>query len=200
VASFQKPGGRLTGIHSQVTDVTAKRLGLLKEMIPTLHRVAIFYNPGNPNTQQAVTMTRAAALQLHVQIVERPVGSVDELRASLRRFRPGEAEAFFHVTDGMLISQTDMIVDFARKNKLPTMLSDEASVAKGALASYGVSYYLTGQLASKLVQRVLLGADPAGLPVEQVDQLHLVINLKTAKALGLTIPPSVLQRADRVIE
>jgi putative ABC transport system substrate-binding protein len=100
----------------------------------------------------------------------------------------------------MVNSQEDLIIDIARTKRLPTMLSYEGSAAKGALASYGESHYALGRLSAKHVQRVLLGADPGDLPVEQLDTLQFAINLKTAKTLGLTIPPSVLQRADHVID
>ena len=200
VESFRKPGGRLTGIHGQFTDLTAKRLQLLKEMVPRLRRVVTFYSPDNPAAQQSVKIARDAARQLKVELVERPVASVEELRAGLRALRPGEADAIFFVSDAMVNSQEDLILDTARAKRLPTMLPNSENVAKGALASYGVSYYALGRLSAKHVQRVLLGADPGDLPVEQVDRLHFVINLKTAKALGLTIPQSLLIRADEVIE
>jgi len=147
-----------------------------------------------------MTITREAARQLKVEVLERPVASVEELRAGLRALRPGEADAFFFVSDAMVNSQQELIIDIARAKSLPIMIPNEGSVAKGALASYGESYYALGRLSAKLVQRVLLGAKPGDLPVEQLDKLHFVINLKTAKALGLTIPPSLLLRADQVIE
>jgi putative ABC transport system substrate-binding protein len=200
VESFRKPGGRLTGIHSRFTDLTAKRLELLKEMVPRLRRVVTFYSPDNPAAQQSVKIARDAARQLKVELVERPVASIEELRAGLRALRPGEAVGFVSMTDAMVTSQAELIIDAARAKRLPTMFADTESVAKGALASYGVSRYEFGRLSAKHVQRVLLGADPGNLPVEQVDRLHFVINLKTAKALGLTIPQSVLTRADEVIE
>jgi len=200
IESLRKPGGRLTGIHGQFANLTAKRLELLKEMIPRLRRVVTFYSPDNPAAQQSMKIARDAARQLKVEFVERPVASVGELRAGLRALRPGEADAFFFVSDAMVSSQEDLIIDTARAKRLPTMLAFEGSVAKGALASYGESYYALGRLSAKHVQRVLLGADPGDLPVEQLGRLRFVINLKTAKALGLTIPPSLLQRADQVIE
>ncbi len=200
IESLRKPGGRLTGIHGQFANLTAKRLELLKEMIPRLRRVVTFYSPDNPAAQQSMKIARDAARQLKVEFIERPVASVGELRAGLRALRPGEADAFFFVSDAMVSSQEDLIIDTARAKRLPTMLAFEGSVAKGALASYGESYYALGRLSAKHVQRVLLGADPGDLPVEQLGRLRFVINLKTAKALGLTIPPSLLQRADQVIE
>ena len=200
VESFRKPGGRLTGIHGRVTDLTAKRLQLLKEMVPRLRRVLTFYTPDSPRAQESVKSAREAARQLRVELVERPVASVEELRAGLRALRPGEADAFFYVTDAMVSSQAGLVIDTARAKKLPTMFPDRENVVRGALANYGVSYYAFGRLSAKYVQRILLGAEPGGLPVEQFDRFHFTINLKTAKALGLTIPPSVLFRADEIIE
>jgi len=200
VESFQKPGGRLTGIHRQSTDLTAKRLELLKEMVPRLRRVVTFYSPNNPVAQQSAKIARDAARQLKLELVERPVASVEDLRAGLRALRPGEADAFFLVSDAMVTSQTELIIESARAKRLPTMFQERGSVAKGALAAYGESFYAIGRLSAKHVQRVLLGADPGDLPVEQVDRLHFVINLTTAKALGLTIPQSLLTRVDEVIE
>jgi len=199
VENFRKPGGRLTGIYGPFTDLTAKRLELLKVIIPKLRRVVAFYRPDSPTAQQSVKIARDAGRQLNVELVERPVASVEELQAGLRALRPGEVDALFYVSDVMVGSQTERIIETARAKKLPTMFNDKQSVTKGALASYGVSYYTIGRLSAKHIQRVLLGADPGTLPVEQVDRLHFVINLKTAKALGITIPQSVLVRADEVI-
>jgi putative tryptophan/tyrosine transport system substrate-binding protein len=199
VQSFRKPGGRLTGIYG-VTDIIPKRLELLKEMIPSLRRVVTFYSPGNPVAQRSMKMAREAARQLKVELVERPVGSVEELRAGLRALRPGDADAMFYVSDAMVTSQNDAVIEIATAKRLPTMLQEHGAVEKGALASYGGSFYAFGRFSAKHVHRVLLGADPAELPVEQLDRLHLAINLKTAKAIGLTIPPTVLARADELIE
>lgn len=200
VDSFRKPGGRLTGIHRRATDLTAKRLELLKEMIPSLRRIVTFYNPDNPAADRSVKIARDAARRLNLELVERPVGSVEELRAGLRTLRPGEVDAFFYVSDAMVTSQEELILDMAKAKRLPTMFQDTDSVVRGPLAAYGESFYTIGRLSAKPIQRVLLGAPPRDLPVEQLDTLQFVINLKTAKALGLTIPPSVLARADQVIE
>ena len=200
VESIRKPGGRLTGIHGQTGDLTAKRLELLKEMLPRLHRVVVFYSPDNPVARQSVTIARDAARLLRVELVERLVVSVGALRSSLHTLRPGEVDALLFVSDAMVNSQEELILDTAKAKKLPTMLPYSASLPKAALASYGESYYALGRLSAKHVQRVLLGADPGNLPVEQTDRVHLVINLKTAKALGLTVPSSVLARANQVVE
>ena len=200
VESIRKPGGRLTGIHGQTGDLTVKRLELLKEMLPRLRRVVTFYSPDNPVARQSVTAARDAARQLKVELVERAVVSVEALLTSLHALRPGEVDALLFVSDAMVNSQEELILDTAKAKKLPTMLPYSASVPKAALASYGESYYTLGRLSAKHVQRVLLGAEPGNLPVEQTDRIHFVINLKTAKALGLMIPSSVLVRADQVVE
>jgi len=200
VAAFRTPGGRLTGIHGQFTDVTGKRLQLLKEMLPRLRRVVTFYNPDNRAAQESIKIGREAARQLEVELIERRVASVEELRAGLLALRPEEADAFFYVADAMMSSQAKLIIKTTMAKKLPVMFADKDSAVEGALASYGVSYYPIGRLSAKYVHRVLLGANPGDLPVEQIDTLHFVINLKTARALGLTIPQSVLARADEIIE
>jgi putative ABC transport system substrate-binding protein len=200
VESFRKPGGRLTGIHGQFTDLTGKRLELLKEMVPRVRRPVVFYNPENPAAQQSLTLARDAARRLEMELVERPVASVEELRAGLRALRPGAADALIIVSDAMVVSRQDLLIEVAMAKKLPTMLTDRASATGGALAGYGENYYTAGRLSAKHVQRVLLGANPGDLPIEQLDKLQFVINLRTAKALGLTIPRAVLVRADEVIE
>ena len=200
VQSYPKPGGRLTGIHSQLTDVTAKRLELLTEMVPNAHRVVAFYSPQNPAAEQSVQFARDAANQLRVELVERRVASVEGLRASLRQLQPREADAFLYVSDAMVGSQAALIIEVAREKRLPTIFQDPASVDQGALAGYGISYRAAGRLSAKQVKRVLQGANPGDMPVEQLDRLHFAINLKTAKALGLMVSPTLLVRADEVIE
>ena len=200
VESFRKPGGRLTGVYGRFTELTAKRLELLKDMMPRLRRVVIFYSPDNPAAQISMRIARDAAGRLQVKLVERPVDSVEAPRAGLRALRPGEADAFIYASDAMIVSQEELFLDTSRTKKLPTMLSYQGNVSKGALASYGENRFTLGRLAAQYIQRVLLGANPADLPIEQIDKLHFVVNLKTAKALGLTIPTALLARADEVIQ
>lgn len=198
VASFSKPGGRLTGIYGRFSDLSPKQLQLLKEMIPAIRRVVTFYSPDNPAARATIKIVRDATRQLKVELLERPVASVEELRAGLRALRAGEADALV-TTDAMVISQAELVIEAANAIKLPTMFSNSDSVAKGALAGYGVSYYVFGRQLARNVQRILLGADPGSIPVEQLDRPQFVINLKTAKALGLTISQSMLARADEII-
>jgi putative tryptophan/tyrosine transport system substrate-binding protein len=200
VVSFRKPEGRLTGIHGQFSDVTGKRLELLKEMVPRIRRPVAFYNPDNPVAQLSLKMARDAANRLKLELVERPIASVAELRAGLQALRPGEVDAITVVSDAMVVSRPDLIIETSMAKRLPIMLTDRASVAGGALAAYGEDYHTLGRHAAKYVQRVLLGANPAYMPIEQVDRLHFAINLKTARALGLTIPQSIRVRADEIIQ
>ena len=199
IANYREPGGRLTGIYSRFSDLTAKRLELLKALIPKLLRVITFYNPDNPVAMRSIIAAREAGRRLKVELVERRVANVEALRLALEAMRPGEADALFYAADGMVISQSDMVIAAATAIRLPIMLSEETSVAKGALASYAVSYYVCGRLAAKDVERILQGANPGELPIEQIDTPHFVVNLKSAAALGLTIPESVLARADAII-
>lgn len=199
VESFRKPGGRLTGMHGQGVDLTAKRLELLKEIVPGLRRVVTFYNPDNVSSPQSLRNARDAARLLKVDFVERQVRTAEELRASLHALRPGEFDAFFYVAGALVTSHTDAIIEATRTRKLPTMFSESSSVTRGALAAYGISYHGVGRQSAKQVQRVLQGTVSGEVPVEQVSRLHLALNLKTAKAIGLNILPSMLTRADEVI-
>lgn len=200
IESFRKPGGRLTGVYGRNTDLTAKRVELLKEMIPTARRVHLIFNPDNPAALRGTKEARVAARQLKVELVERRVRSVDELRTVVLSLQTQKGDAYLFGSDAMVISQSALIIDTVKTLKLPAMFTELESVAQGGLAGFGVSYYAMGRLAAHYVQRILLGASPGTLPVEQVDRLSFVVNLKTAKAMGLTIPRSLLERADQVIE
>jgi putative ABC transport system substrate-binding protein len=199
VESFVKPGGRLTGVHLLVTDLTAKRLEVLKEIFPKLRSVLTFYSPANQVAKQGASLGREEAKRLGLKFVERHVNSVEELRQALQALKAGEADAFFYTPDAMVLSQARLIIDTANAKKLATMFQEQSLVAQGALASYGQSYYEIGRLSAKYVQKVLSGANPRDLRIETFDDVELVINLKTAKILGLTIPPNVLARAKKVI-
>lgn len=199
VASFAQPGGRITGIHSRSSPLVMKRIELMKEIHPGLRKVLFVYDPANPTMQQPLRLARDAARQLNIELVERYVKSVEDLRVTLQALKPGDMDAL-SFTDAMVTSQEAVILQAAAAKKLMVIVAERASVAKGALASYGVSYFANGRLAARQVQRILQGTSPAVLPVEQADRLHLALNLRTAAALGLKIPSSVLARADEVID
>jgi putative ABC transport system substrate-binding protein len=199
VQSFGKPGGRLTGVQYSTTDLTGKRLEILKEVLPKLSVVIAFYNPNNRSSVEAAALAREAAKQFGIQLLERHAASVEDLRQGLAAIKAGEANAYFYITDAMVNSQARLVVDAALSKKLPAMFSEQGPVVMGGLASYGQNFHEVGRLSAKYVQKVLTGAQPGDLRVETVDKYELVINLKTAKQIGLTISPSVLGRADKVI-
>ena len=199
VQSFGKPGGRLTGVQYSTTDLTGKRLEILKEILPKLSRVVTFYNPNNRMATDAAALAREAARQFGVQLVERQATSVEELRQRVGALKAKEADAYFYISDAMVLIQAQLVIDMAMSKKLPTMFSEQSLVAMGGLASYGQNFHEVGRLSAKYVQKVLTGASPGDLRVEIVDKFELVINLKTAKQIGLTIPPNVLVRADKVV-
>jgi putative ABC transport system substrate-binding protein len=200
VESFARPGGRLTGVFYRDTDLTAKRLEILKEIVPKLHRVVTFYNPSSPVSGESAKLVRETAGQMGIQLVERHVASVEELRAGVQSLKAGEVDAVFEVSDALTVIQDQLIIDTARIKRLPTMFINHSSVVKGGLASYSVSRHEIGRLSAKYVQRILAGVKPNDIPVEGVDKIELIFNLKAAKQIGLTIPPNVLVRADKVIK
>jgi putative tryptophan/tyrosine transport system substrate-binding protein len=199
VDSFAKPGGRLTGVHFLVRDLTAKRLEILKEILPKAIRVLTFYDPSNRVAAEGAALAREEAKRQGLKLIERHVASREELAMGLQGWKAGEADAYFFVPDTMVVGQAHLIIETAKAKKLPTMFQEQSLVAHGALASYGQNYYEIGWLSAKYVQRVLAGAHPKNLKIETVDSVELAINLRTAKQLGITIPPQVLARAQKVI-
>jgi len=200
VESFAKPGGRLTGVHYLTTDLTAKRLELLKDLVPKLRRVVILYRPGHPPAEASARLAREAGKKLRVQVIERHVRSAPEIRAALAALKPGEADAIFVVSDALVTSQSQLLIDTAKAMRIPMMVYDQAVAERGALVSYGVDSREIGRQSAKLVQRMLAGARPADLPVENVTRLAFVLNRRTAREIGIAVPPAMLVRFDRVIE
>jgi len=201
VRSFARPEGRLTGVHyQQSADLIAKRLEVLKAILPKLHRVVTFYDVSNPTAMAAAKSLAEAARQLAIEVVERHVTSVEELRLGVKALKAQEADAFFYINDAMVTSQAQFIIDTARTKKLPTMFAEPRLVAQGALVCYGVTFEEVGRLSAKYVQRILTGASPQNLPVESLSRVALAVNLKTAREIGVTIPQAMRLRADEVIE
>ena len=159
-----------------------------------------FFDPSNPVAIGSFKVAQEAARLLGIEFTGRHVTSVEQLRASVQALKAREIDAYFEVSDGMVNSQDQLIIDTAKAKRLLTMFINQGSVRKGGIASYGVSYNEVGRISAKYVQRILSGAKPSELPVEGVDKIEFFINLKTAKQIGLTIPPNVLARADKVIK
>jgi putative ABC transport system substrate-binding protein len=187
-------------LHNIGTDLTPKRLELLRELVPTVRRVITFYDPGNRSATSSLALTRDAARRLDINLIERPVASAEEIRERLHALTADDADAYFFVSDAMVNSQSNLILDKASVLRMPVVAYELDLVRGGALAAYGFSYHQLGRHAAGYVSRILAGAHPSDLPVEAVSIPALVLNLKTARALGLTIPPTLLARADEVIE
>ncbi len=200
VASFARPGGNVTGQSVFAHELSAKRLELLKEAIPKLSRVGALYNAANPAMPPQFRETEAAAkvLGLHVQPMEARIP--DDLETIFAAAKKSGAGGVIILSDGSTIGHRSQIAAAAAKNRLPTMFANRAYLEGGGLMSYGPDISDAYRRAATYVDKILKGAKPADLPVEQPTKFELVINLKTAKALGLTIPPSLLQRADGLIE
>ena len=199
VESHAKPGGNFTGIHFQLTNLTPKRLEILKEILPKAQRVLTLYNPANKGSQKAIQLARDVAERLRIELVERHVASPEEIRLSLQALKAGEVDAYFFTSNAMVGSNADLIIDRARSLRLPTVFHEPTLIDQGALATYGLSFHAVGMLAAKYVYRVVNGAYPGTLPVESLSRIELAINLKVANELGLTIPPEVLYQATRII-
>lgn len=201
VESLARPGGRLTGIHYPTSaELVAKRLAILKAILPNLRRVVTFYDPSNATAMAGATSAREAARQLNIELVERHVASVDELRQGVRGLQARDVDAFFYVNDAMVTSQAQFIIDTARAKKVPTMFAFPSLAAQGGLAGYGVSSSEVGRLSARYVQRILAGTRPLELPVESISKVGLAVNLKTAREIGITIPQAVRLSAEEIIE
>jgi putative ABC transport system substrate-binding protein len=203
VASLSRPGGNVTGVAYGVgTDTFGKGLELLREAVPRIRRVAVFSNPDSPGQPLMITSIKGAArsLGLELQLVEaRGPAQFDAAFAAMAK---GGAEALLVVTDPtyLLPGAAARLADLAARSRLPSMHAQRPAVEAGGLMSYGPSIPALFRRGAVFVDRILKGARPADLPVEQPTRFELVINLKTARALGLTIPPAVLARADEIIQ
>jgi putative tryptophan/tyrosine transport system substrate-binding protein len=200
VASLARPGANITGVISIAPDLATKRLALLKEAFPTTTRVGVLWNPAIPPAEVALKELQAAAsvLGISLQFVEVPgQDGFAEAFATITRERAG---ALFVFPDPLTFNNSELIVGFANKNSIPALFGAREFVDVGGLMSYGPSYPAMFRRAGNYAGRILKGANPADLPVEQPTRFELIINLKTAKSLGLDIPPTLLARADEVIE
>jgi putative ABC transport system substrate-binding protein len=200
VASLARPGGNVTGLTNTGPDLSGKRLELLKEIAPGASRIAILWNPANPTVAGQVRETEVAARALGTQLQVVEIRGPDDLESAFQAITSGRAGGLVVIADVITHEHRERIAALAARSRLPTISECRAFAASGVLMSYGPSIPDAARRAAVLVDKILKGAKPADLPVEQPTKFELVINMKTAKALGLTIPPSLLLRADQVIE
>lgn len=200
VASLAHPGGNITGLTNQTVDLAAKRLQMLKEAIPSATRVVIIFNPDTGPNATIVSRLREAAPGIGVQVTFRSARTTEELRAAFTGLGRAKADAIFIVDDGFMFARRDELLRMGMEARLPLIYADKPLARKGVMLSYAVDHPALFRRAAAYVDKILKGAKPSDLPIEQPTQFELVINLRTAKALGLTIPQSILVRADEIIE
>jgi putative ABC transport system substrate-binding protein len=203
VASLARPGGNITGLTFLGPQLVPKRLGLLKEAIPAMSRLAVLWHPGaygerTMNDMMSEAVAAAGSLGLSLQLVE--VQSPDDFDRAFSRIATERAEALVVFPSSMLFTERRRIVELAARFELPLMSVSKEFVQIGGLMSYGPDITNFNRLGAAYVDKILRGAKPADLPVEQPTKFELAINLRTARALGLTLPPTLLARADEVIE
>jgi putative ABC transport system substrate-binding protein len=199
VASLAHPAGNVTGLSIQHTDLAGKHLELLRDLIPGLHRLAIMTNVENSASVLEMRAVQAAARETGVAVATFEIRRAEDIAPAFEELK-GHAEALYVCIDTILFSNRIRVSTLAIGARLPTMLSNREFVAAGGLMSYGPSFPDLFRRAGDLVDKILHGARPADIPVEQPIKFDLVINLTTAKALGLTVPPTLIARADEVIE
>jgi ABC-type uncharacterized transport system substrate-binding protein len=198
--SLARPRGNMTGLTFMAAEFNGKRLELLREIIPELRRVAIVANPQHPGEQLERAYSESAARQLGLTIEYFPTRTHDELSRALATMTAHPPQAISLFADGFAIQNRQNIIDFAMKHRVPVISGWPVFARSGALCTYGPRLSESYRRLAYYVDRILKGAKPADLPIEQPTKFELVINMKTAKALGLTIPQSVLVRADEVIQ
>jgi putative ABC transport system substrate-binding protein len=200
VASLARPGGNITGLATLAPEISGKQLELLKEIVPRLSRVAVFGTSTRPGNAQSLKETDLAAGTLGVRLQYLDVLGSKDIETAFQAASKGRAQAVLVLGSPVLTSHRTQIVELAVKSRLPAIYISAEMVEVGGLMTYGVSYTDLYRRAATYVDKILKGAKPADLPVEQPMKFELVINLKAAKQIGLTIPPNVLVRADRVIK
>ena len=200
VESMAKPGGRLTGFHFLTNDLTAKRLEILREIVPKLRRIVTFYNPRNRSAISSLAALREAARKFGIDVTAYQISIPEEIGDRVRTLAAADVEAFFFVADALVTAHAALVIEAALALRVPTMAHELGVVRSGALAGYGPDFRQYGLRLASYVARLLVGSLPSDLPVQAIDQPALAINLKTAKAIGLDIPPLLLARAHEVIE
>ena len=199
VANLAHPGGNVTGLSLMSTDLSAKRLQLLKEMVPRLSRVAVLRNPDTPYHPKVIEELKAVAPSLSIELTFVGLRTLEETGPAFSTVNRAHAQALYVIDDGFFFNHRMTLVQLASKFRLPAIYAERHYVEAGGLMSYGTNFVDLYRRSAGYVDKILKGAKPGDLPIEQPTKFELVVNLKTAKALGITIPESILLRADEVI-
>jgi putative tryptophan/tyrosine transport system substrate-binding protein len=199
-ASLARPGGNVTGVSSQTTVLVAKELELIREILPGAKRIGLLYNEKNPAASVFIDTATKAAPSFGMTLVLSTANKPDELAAAIQKLVKDKAQAVAVPADPMMLVSRGVINELLAKARLPAVFGNRDHPLEGALASYAPDIRENFRMAAGYVDRILRGADPATLPIEQSSKIELILNLRTAKALGITVPRALLMRADRVIE
>ena len=200
VASLARPGGNITGLTALAGELNGKRLEIVKEAVPGLTRVAVLWNAANPDTARDVEETQLQARPLGLQVQTLEVRGLNDFESAFRAATGKRAGALLTLTDALTLTSQSRIVDLAAKSRLPAIYGEGGFVEAGGLMSYGPNDADLFRRAATYVDKILKGAKPGDLPVEQPTRFEFIINLKAAKQIGLKMPPNVLARADKVIK
>lgn len=199
VRSLARPGGNMTGFSTLAAEATGKRLQLLSELVPALRTVLVIFDPDSPASAAAAAVARQASEQMRIALQVQHVKRRDDVLATLQKIGRDTTDAILILPDSLVINAGEEIISASMAKRLPVMFHDREWAERGALASYGASGVDLARQAARYVDKILKGERPGDLPVQQPTKFELVINLKTARALGLTIPRALLLRADEVI-
>jgi putative ABC transport system substrate-binding protein len=199
ITSLARPGGNITGLTNVAIELTGKRLELLKEAVPKLTRVGVLLNPADPSSAGSLKETKVAAQELGIQVHSLEVRSPGDFDTAIKTASGGRVNALIILQNALINAHRAPVIELATKNRLPTMFGEAAQVEAGGLMSYAPNSADLFRRAATYVDKILKGIKPADLPVEQPMKFEFIINLKAAKQIGLTIPPDVLARADKVI-
>jgi putative tryptophan/tyrosine transport system substrate-binding protein len=199
VASLARPGGNVTGLSIQAADLASKRVELLREVVPGLHRLAIMANVANSSAALEMGRVQNVARTFAIEVTTLEIRRAEDIAPSFEALKP-QADALYVVIDSLVNANRTRIITFALGARLPTIFGTRDYVRSGGLMSYGPNFPVLFRRAAELVDKILRGAKPADIPVEQADKFELIVNLTTAKAIGLKVPESFLLLADEVIE
>jgi putative tryptophan/tyrosine transport system substrate-binding protein len=200
VASLSRPGGNITGLSMLLTELSVKQLEILKETVPQATRIGVLWNPTTPSHPTAMKAIEVASEKLGVGLLMVPAGTMTEIEGGFSTMTRGRVSGALVLGSPLFNAQGTLLAELQVKHQLPEIFANRGNVDAGGLMSYGADFTDLYRRAATYIDKILKGAKPADLPVEQASKYLLVVNLKAAKALGLTIPPTVLARADEVIE
>lgn len=197
--NLRQPEGNVTGVAAFAAETGQKRLEILQTLVPNLRRVHIFFDENNKYSETNFLAAQKAAAKLKLEVADHPVKTANELKSVLEQMQTRDGDAILQIPDDLVESQGTFLLDQAKRLKLATVFDAESWIAKGSLATYGPNYTQMGHQAAQIIDKLLKGAQPKDVPVQSASKFDLLINLRTANAIGLTIAPEVLNNADRII-